>query len=483
MSAVSKPAPTDFPSTIEPQSARSFALDHFGRAQLGHQRRNECLVRIAEKICRHPAGTLPQKLADTNDYKAMDLLMNREEVTHASVLAPHYLRTREKMAAVQGVVLILHDTTDLDFTGLSIPQLGPIGNGGGRGYLCHNSLAVDPANREVLGLVHQILHRRVAVGKKEGVKAKRERKSRESRLWSQAVEALETPPEVKVIDVADRGADIFEFLATEKRLGRHCLVRAQHNRSIRVGHDGAGERTRLYEHLRSLPAVGTKTRTVFDRNAKREREVKLSVSFAAVELQPPHVKKGIYEKKPLAVWCIRVFEENPPKGQKGLEWFLLTFEPVTTQEIAWEQCSWYECRYIVEEYHKSQKTGCDIERLQFETEQALQPMLAVLSVIAVMLLNLRLACRRPDAEQRQATEVVDRQHEELLRQWRYKDRREEMNIKEFYMALGRLGGHMNRRSDGNPGWLVLWRGWIKLQSMLTGANLERRRRANGPRRS
>ena len=46
---------------------------------------------------------------------------------------------------------------------------------------------------------------------------------------------------------------------------------------------------------------------------------------------------------------------------------------------------------------------------------------------------------------------------------------------EFLMALGRLGGHQNRPSDGPPGWITLWRGWAKLQSMLAGAALASKR--------
>ena len=34
------------------------------------------------------------------------------------------------------------------------------------------------------------------------------------------------------------------------------------------------------------------------------------------------------------------------------------------------------------------------------------------------------------------------------------------------MALGRLGGHQNRKSDGPPGWITLWRGWNQLQQMV-----------------
>ena len=108
-----------------------------------------------------------------------------------------------------------------------------------------------------------------------------------------------------------------------------------------------------------------------------------------------------------------------------------------------------------EEYHKAQKTGCQIEDLQFHTAQALQPMIALLSVVAVLLLNLREACRQPDADQRPATELVDPIYEETLRNWRYAKLGREMTIKEYTMALGRLGGHMNRKSDGPPGWIVL----------------------------
>ncbi len=152
---------------------------------LGHKARNGCLLRVAEILCRHPGGTLPTKLANPADYKAMDRLMNRPETTYAGILSGHLKRTRECIARRTGVVtLVLHDGTTLDYSGLKSANLGQVGNGGGHGYLCHNSLAVDPQRREILGLANQILHRRAKVKKGEGVKEKRERKNRESRLWS-----------------------------------------------------------------------------------------------------------------------------------------------------------------------------------------------------------------------------------------------------------------------------------------------------------
>ena len=40
-------------------------------------------------------------------------------------------------------------------------------------------------------------------------------------------------------------------------------------------------------------------------------------------------------------------------------------------------------------------------------------------------------------------------------------------------VLGRLGGHLNRRSDGLPGWQTLWRGMTTLQILVEGVRLSR----------
>jgi hypothetical protein len=110
---------------VDVHTAQSFARRNFGGIDLGHKLRNEAALKTAERICRHPGGTLPTKLSNPAAYKSMDLLMNRPETTHTQILAPHGLRTKEKVAvaARQGPVLMLHDTTELDYSGLSIPDL------------------------------------------------------------------------------------------------------------------------------------------------------------------------------------------------------------------------------------------------------------------------------------------------------------------------------------------------------------------------
>lgn len=450
----------------------TFGERHFGQAALGDSRRTKCLMRIANQMYRHPGGTLPAKLHEPKDYKAMDRLMNRPEATHAAVLATHRHETVTQMRRRERVVLVLHDTTELDYSGLrSISDLGPIGGGLNRGYLCHNSLAFDPQRHEVIGLANQILHRRRPVGKNENVRAKRERADRESRLWIDGVTAVgPAPAGCCWVHVADRGADTFEFLAQPWGTHDAFVMRAKTNRVIRRGHDPNAAKDYLHDYARGLPLQQRREVLIAARPGQPERKAIVAVSFAAVLICPPHVRRGLYDKRPLPLWVVRVAEINPPRGVQPLEWLLLTNRRVATLEDAWERVDWYECRWVIEEYHKAQKTGCGIEDLQFTSSAALQPMIALLSVVAVTLLNLREASRRPDAKERPATALVDARYVVVLSAWRYKEVRRDLSIHDFFYALARLGGHQNRKRDHRPGWLVLWRGWMALQHMVDGAD-------------
>jgi hypothetical protein len=170
----------------------------------------------------------------------------------------------------------------------------------------------------------------------------------------------------------------------------------------------------------------------------------------------------------LTVWVLRVWEIDPPKGQERLEWVLITNEPVRSFADAYRVVGWYECRWIIEEYHKGMKTGCRIESPQFTTEDRLQPALAVLSVVTLTLLQLRDASRRADAKTRKATTVINPLYVEVLSQWRHKKIKLAWTVHEFYYALARLGGHQNRKHDHPPGWQVIWEGWKELLPMVTG---------------
>ena len=463
-------------------TAQSFGQTNFANASLGDQRRTKRLVSLVDQMCTRPGGTLPQKFRSPADLQAFYRLMSCDQVTHDSILAAHRAATMEKIEQLEGPVLVIHDTTELDYTKHeSLTELGQIGCGTRRGYITHNSLAVRADNGEPIGLVNQVLHRRAKVSKKETRAARRKRSSRESLLWSKGVATL--PANKQLVDVCDRGADNFEFLQHEMGSGRRFVIRSSYNRRIFVGHGEPeqAEQAKLHDHLKSLDAIGTwelevtsKSELRRGRGKQKKRRVQrckrtatMAVTVAAVQVRPSKCK-GANQLEPLRMWAIRVWEIDPPKGQERLDWVLLTNEPQRGFASAYRVVEWYERRWIIEEYHKGMKTGCRIEGLQFTCEDRLQPAIALLSVVTLTLLQLRDASRRGDAKTRPATEVISHSYVEVLSLWRHKRIHEDWTVHDFYMALARLGGHLNRKHDHPPGWQVIWEGWKELLPMAIG---------------
>ncbi len=450
---------------------------HFGAVELGDERRNRRLPQLADELARHPGGTLPEKLPKPEDLEAFYRLCAAKDVTHAAVLAPHRERVLQKLQTALNVLLVVHDATEFDFSSrTSLKQLGQIGNGLGRGYIVQQSLVVDPARGAVEGLANQILHTRADVPDKESVAAKRERESRESLLWLRGTEGL--PARRQVVDVCDRGADTFEFLEHETQSGRTFVIRANYDRAIQPGHaDATAEPVSLYEYVRTLPSLGTgkvplripaKQRTKSEHDLPASRTAKLQMSAAPIRVMAPHVHRGFHGDDSLAMWVVRIWEPDPPEGCEALEWILFTNHPCPTARDVRLVKSWSEWRWVIEEFHKGQKTGCAVERLQFRQEARLEPALAILSIVALTLLQLRDAARDPAAHTRRADELIAPEAILVLSQWTVGRPCLNWTLHDYALALAKLGGY-RRRKNCPPGWLVLWRGQTKLELMLDGA--------------
>ena len=46
-----------------------------------------------------------------------------------------------------------------------------------------------------------------------------------------------------------------------------------------------------------------------------------------------------------------------------------------------------------------------------------------------------------------------------------------MTVGQFYRELAKLGGFLGRKSDGEPGWITIWRGWQQLYLLVRGAEI------------
>jgi hypothetical protein len=165
------------------------------------------------------------------------------------------------------------------------------------------------------------------------------------------------------------------------------------------------------------------------------------------------------------VWVERVWEPEPPAGvEEPLEWILLSSLPVPTEAELLLRQAWYERRPLIEDCHQVEKTGCGEEDLRFETAEALLPMLGVLSVVAVRMLQLRWGRQHGAAA---ATAAATTEELEVIRRLGHRVQ----TARDFVHAVAKLGGFLGRRSDGEPGWKTLWRGYQRLQDMLLGMKL------------
>lgn len=451
-----------------------FGQRHFGGAKLGDSRRSDRLVRLADQILAHPQGTLPAKLPDPCQLDAAYRLFADDGVTHAAVIAPHLALTHARMAARPGVTLIAHDDTELNFSGRALAtELGVLAGPKQRGILAHNSLVVSPQGH-ILGLAGQLLlcpRRKPASGTKA---ASRNAPDKISSLWRDALAQLPEPPEGTLwVHLADRGADVTEFLDALDERGWHYVVRSQHDRNVTVDRGGVAERSKLRQEARSWPPRGTRVQRVAGQKGRPNREATVQVSWGRLTIVPPRQARGRERGVPLAVWVVRVWEPSPPTGVKGLEWLLLTDVAVGCLADAWERADWYDRRWAAEEYHKGLKTGIGTEGLQLTKRGALEAAIGVYAVVTVALVALRELGREPERARGRASDWVPQEWVKVLALWRYGVERD-LSVAEFTQALARLGGHQNRPSDGPPGWLTLWRGWGQFMAMLHGWLLARK---------
>jgi len=111
-----------------------------------------------------------------------------------------------------------------------------------------------------------------------------------------------------------------------------------------------------------------------------------------------------------------------------------------------------------------------VERLQLKTASRLFAAIALLSVVAVRLLDLRGHLRQNSKQPapRCGLEPVE------LAVLQLQSNRTLDTTQDVALALGRLGGHLNRKGDGQPGWQTLWRGMNRLQTLVEGVQLARR---------
>ena len=447
-----------------------WAAAEFGAAQLEDQRRTDRLVFMATRLAQNPGGTLPQVFPEWAELKAAYRFLDQPKVTYEQVQTPHWERSRAECRQ-PGEYLVIEDTTNLDYTGQpAAVDLGVIGDGRGRGFHLHSSLALrvedwTPEQRpevRVVGLVGQqcLCPRPAPEGEK---RSQRHYRQRQSQRWAIELPAMSKPPAgCRWIYIADREADIYEVIRQLKDQEWDWIIRSCQDRRL------AQETAHLRDTIGKAPGQGTMTVELRARPGQAARTAIVEVRSQSLELTGPWRPGG--RQPDFTVQVVEVKEVNPPATvAEPLHWILLTSLSCATWTQVQRVVRRYAARWLVEEYHKAVKTGTTVEESQLERGYRLETLIAILAVVAVRLLNTKLLARAKPQEPIKASEfgpealtILTAKYGKPEGGWTYRS---------LLMAIARLGGFLARKHDGMPGWQTIWRGWHRLMTMCEGLEI------------
>lgn len=468
------------------EDSATWISTQFEGAALGDVRRTRRTIQIASHMVTRPGASLPQLASSRADLKATYALWAHPTSSPEHLQAGHRVQVRAALKNGTDPVLLIEDTTMMSWAGNApVAGLGPIGSGGDaglQGFLLHTVLALrwaaapDPASSrrppvDLLGVADQQYHVRTPAPPDETALPEgsqpfaRQQRWRESALWSASTAHLGPAPPPgagpRWVRICDRGADVFEFLESCVAAGHGYVVRAAQDRAVDTG-------GRLFAQLRTAPPLARLTLTLRARPRQPSRMATLHVAATAVKLRAPRRPGAAAGRRPgVAGTALRVWEPDAPADVIPLEWLLLTDASVATAADAITLVQQYATRWVIEEYHKVLKTGLGAERLQLEEATRLFAAIAVMSVVAIRLLHLKEWVRAAPEAPADAAGLTPLEQRLLI----LHAKRPLTTVRDVALALGRLGGHLNRTRDGLPGWRTLWRGIQRLHAMAEGAAL------------
>ncbi len=452
-----------------------WVVEEFGGLDLGDKRREGRVLEVVTQLAGRPGASLPAACGDLAGLKATYRLLANEAVSREALLAGHLQATWARVAA-EPVVLVVQDTTDLDFSShKATVGLGRVGNGHGRGLYAHSSLAITP-QRLPLGLLGQqvwarpldqpvstVSHKQRAIVDKESVK------------WLDGLAVLDVAPTqapaTQLVSVGDREADVYELFCASRPPNVALLIRATQDRlteQLRPAAEQPARGRRRHYTLRAW--LGTQpglpqTVDVPRRGPHRPRTAQVVLRWGQVTLRPP-AHRPTAPQVPVTFWAVWVQEVGAPVGVEPLDWLLLTTLPVQADADAQRLVDYYLCRWGIEVWHKVLKSGCAFEQRQLGSAANLQRALSLYSVVAWWVLYATLLARL--TPQVPCTVLLELEEWQTLYCAIHKTTTPPATPPSLGQAvrwIAQLGGFLGRKGDGDPGPLLIWQGLGRLLAM------------------
>lgn len=447
----------------------------FGRAALGDQRRTRRLVSVAAALARHP-GSPPGRVcsASSAELEGANRFFRNPGFSAQDILQSGFLSTSHLVESLppDEEILSIQDSTTLGYDHSVRHELGDLGgpaDSSSRGWFVHSNFLWSQ-DRGPLGLIaQQWLLRDPAQRGKRHKRHERDYQDKESFKWQRSYEQMEQlvgeEAARRIVSVCDSEADIYLLLHFFVQKQARFVVRAAWDRRLQ----GPQEPLSLRPHLQAAAVRGLRTVAIPQRQGRPARTAQLEVRSARLKVQRPATLTAQQAPASVQVHVVYAHELDAPKDAEGLDWMLLTSEPIETEEQLNRVLSIYEMRWKIEEFHKAWKCGTKVEELKQQSAENLQKAAVILGFIAVRLLQLK---DRMEAEPEQSCETVL-----LPREWKMLwvsvEKKKPLppqapSLQWAYRALARLGHWSDTKRTGRASWEALWRGWQRLCDVLLG---------------
>jgi hypothetical protein len=431
------------------------SLKDFPGLDLGDVRRNERFVTIIQNITTQPGSSIPKRNESWYDTKATYEFFKNEHVSVADLQRVIELYGASQLEQVQEI-LVIHDSSNISFNDLQAEGLGYLDSKEGRGIMCHSSIAVSTEGLP-LSLVHQHTWTRKLESLEQPKRAKQDRKfeDKESYRWHRGITQVNklVDTQLRKIHIADREADIYELFFCAYEPGTELLIRSHYNRNLSDG-------SHLWQAVGATQIKGEVILHIPDAKGRNAIAVQAAVRYQPVEILRPSRSKAGYES--VELMAIEIKQTHSDKAD-GIHWQLLTTLEVKELSDVLKYIKWYTYRWLIERFHYVLKSGTKIQELQLKQADSLQKAIALYSIAGFRIMQLVYQSRSdPDVS---CELVLTKAQWHVLYMLIHHDNNippQPPALSLAVMWIGRLGGHLGRKSDGPPGLKTTWLGYQRI---------------------
>lgn len=455
---------------------------------LGDKRLNQRSQKVLEGLRVNTQASVNGSFPTWTETHAAYRLFSNPQVTPEAILQPHYAETRKRIAQ-HPVVLVIQDTTELDFSKHPPKDAACLTKASRLGFYDHTHLAVTPEGLP-LGLVgvHTFDRKPESLGTTKN-RSKLPIEVKESFRWLQgfrlAHEIHVESPQTQIVSVSDCEADMYDIYLEAQQLANDpstpstdYVIRSKENRLLneRIPPREHGSRNVKYRKLRDetrkQPVMYRKTIELSQTPKRTSRVATVEVRATEITMRNPKERPGL-EHVTCNIVYVQEVDRMLPSGRKPdddelIEWWLLTTLPVDTQEQVEQVIQYYQSRWAIEVYFRTLKTGCRVEQIQLETLHRVKNCLAFYQIIAWHVLYLTHLNRSVPEEP--CTIVFAASQWQPV--WRITKRKPlpstPPTLGEMIRLVASLGGYNNRPKEHPPGPQPIWLGLRRMHDLTLG---------------